>query len=348
MEQTFKVPIRNLFIMLSYTNHMPDMVQEFRDIDEDLITYDLLAKMFLQEAQRLASRNLTKDYITHTEETSSISGRMRIHESLPFIMEQKPVVVCEKDTYNTNIKLNQIMKTTLKSLVQNSHILEQTRKKSHWLWETMYDVDNIPLSRETFIRMTFDRHNVHYKRMIQLARLLYELKLLSHKQGGWSLYTVPISEAELNQLFETFLLHFFRMEQNDYRVKSERMQWHLSGNRKLLPSMLTDVSLIHRIEHKKVIIDAKFYKNMFQTNFGKQSLHSGNMYQMFTYLCHQPKELAQLRGVLIYPFNGLEIHETYRWDERTTIEVLTVDLGAKWRDIYRELIQVVHGEIAKA
>src|SRR5699024_4333218 len=130
------------------------------------------------------------------------------HESLPFIMEQKPVVVCEKDAYSTNIKLNQVMKTTLKNLVQNSHISEQTRKESHRLWEQMNDVDNIPLSRETFIRMTFDRHNVHYKRMIHLARLLYELKLLSHKQGDWSLYMVPISDTELNQLFEIFLLHF--------------------------------------------------------------------------------------------------------------------------------------------
>lgn len=130
-------------------------------------------------------------------------------------------------------------------------------------------------------------------------------------------------------------------------MKSEKMEWHLSGNgnKALLPSMLTDVSLTHKREQKKIIIDAKFYKDMFQANYGKQSFHSGNMYQMFTYLSHQPRELEQLCGILIYPFNGKEIHEVYRWDERTTIEIMTVDLGAKWRDIYRELMQVVEREV---
>src|SRR5690625_292060 len=180
--------------------------------------------------------------------------------------------------------------------------------------------------------------------MIHLARLLYELKLLSHRQGDWSLFTVNMDEGALNRLFETFLLNFYHYEQKDYRVKSERLQWNLSGNTAFLPSMLTDVSLTHRKKQKKIIIDAKFYKNMFQTNYDKTSFHSGNMYQMFTYLNHQPAELEQLRGILIYPFNGRKINEVYQWDDRMKMEVLTVNLGEKWHEIYQELIDVLKDE----
>ncbi|MGM8366363.1 McrC family protein [Virgibacillus sp. W0181] len=341
MEQNFKVPIRNLFIMLSYSNDMPEMIREFRDVDEDLITYDLLAKMFLQEAEGLFNRGLIRNYVTHQEETGFISGRMRINESISFIAEKKPVVVCEKDAYSPNILLNQIMKTTLKNLVQNRHIEEKTRKECHMLWEKMPDVEDLWLAKEVFSRMTFSRHDAHYKRMVHLARLLYELQLLSHNRGDWSLYAVPVTDTELNRLFEKFLFHFYRLEQSIYRVKSERLDWNLTGNQALLPSMLTDVSLLHRKEQKKIIIDAKFYKHMFQVHHDKRSFHSGNMYQMFTYLHHQPKELENLRGILVYPFNGHEIHEVYLWDERVAIEVMTVNLAASWRDIYEELMQVV-------
>lgn len=327
--------------MLSYTSDMPEMIDQFSDVDEEIISYDFLARRFFEEVQKLFGRGLVRSYVEFTEETSVISGKMMMNESIPFIMERKPVVVCEKDEYSSNILLNQIMKTTLKDLFQNPHIDKKTRNESYLLWEQMPDVDCITLSKSTFVQMRFYRHDVHYKQMIHLARLLFELKLLSHRQGDWSLFTVDIDGGALNRLFETFLLNFYRHEQKDYRVNSERLQWKLSGNAAFLPSMLTDVSLTHRKKQKKIIIDAKFYKNMFQVNYDKRSFHSGNMYQMFTYLNHQPTELEQVRGILIYPFNGQEIKEVYQWDERMKIEVLTVNLDEKWRDIYEELMEVV-------
>ena len=90
-------------------------------------------------------------------------------------------------------------------------------------------------------------------------------------------------------------------------------------------------------------MDAKFYKNVFQENFGKPSFHSHNMYQLFTYLMHQPKNLS-LRGILIYPFNGLEVDETFAWDERMTMEVMALNLNDSWKEIYRKLMRVLEKE----
>ncbi|PGY07917.1 hypothetical protein COE25_21435 [Bacillus sp. AFS031507] len=55
-----------------------------------------------------------------------------------------------------------------------------------------------------------------------------------------------------------------------------------------------------------------FYKNIFQEIFGKASLHSHNLYQLFTYLMHQPQEMS-LRGIFIYPFKGVNFDETFSW-----------------------------------
>jgi len=63
------------------------------------------------------------------------------------------------------------------------------------------------------------------------------------------------------------------------------------------------------------------------------------MYQLFTYLMHQKEDL-DVRGILIYPYNGTEVNEFYRWSDRITIEMLTVNLEDSWADIYQKLIGV--------
>src|SRR5699024_10706819 len=157
-----------------------------------------------------------------------------------------------------------------------------------------------------------------------LARLLHELRILSHKKGDWSLFSVQLSETEMNQLFENFLFHFYRIEQKEYKVRSERMTWDLEGNKTLLPTMLTDITLTNQSENKRIVIDAQFYKNMFPRFHGKNSFHSGNLYQIFTYMMHQPEEL-EVRGILIYPANKEEeLQETYNWNERMQLEIHSV------------------------
>lgn len=342
MEQKFKVPIRNVFCMLSYVNEFPEMVNQLSAVDEALITYDFLAQQFIFESKRLLRWGILKDYVSHAEETGFISGKMLMNESLPYIVQKRPVVVCEKDEYSANILFNQIMRTTLRALYQNPHIEENTRKECYVLWEQLTEVDDIYLSRELFIRIQFARHNVYYKRMIHLARLLYELKLLSHKQGDWSLFTVEMSETEMNRLFERFLYHFYRIEQGEYRVRSERMTWNLTGNQAFLPTMLTDITLIHRHENKRIVIDAKFYKNMFQRLYQKNSYHSHNLYQIFTYLMHQPVK-ADVRGILIYPAtDDTEFTVLYEWDERITLELCSLNLDNSWDKIRNRLLSIVY------
>src|SRR5699024_6506950 len=294
---SFKVPIRNLFYLLSYTNEMPEMVHNLNDVEDDLITYDFLAEQFLLEVQHLLKRGLVKNYVAQVEETSRLSGRLVMNDSLPMIMGRKPVVVCEKDTFTEDIVLNQIMKTTLENLYRNKLIAETTRRKCYLFWEELPNVSTIILTREVFLRINHYRHNQHYKRMIQLAHLLFELKLLSHQRGDWDLYSANLNEGELNRLFERFLYNFYLLEQRDYRVHGEYMRWNLEGNEAFLPRMETDVSLTHKRKQKKIIIDAKFYRHMFQTSYEKRSFHSHNMYQMFTYLQHQPSHL-NVRGIL--------------------------------------------------
>ncbi|MBY0147771.1 McrC family protein [Neobacillus niacini] len=340
MEPLFKVPIRNLFCLLSYMNEMPELVNSLNEVDEDIITYDFIAKQFLNEAEAIKRRGFIKNYEVIQEATSHLGGRLMMNESMPYIVAKQPKVVCEKDQYSPNNVWNQIMKSTLIGISRNRFVKAETRKRSFAFLDYFQEVDSPSLTNEMFLKLYYSRHNSHYKRMIQISRLLHEFTLLSHKNGNWSLFSAELDETFLNQIFERFLFNFFRIEQRDYKVQSEIMQWHLQGNQSLLPVMKTDISLTHMNRHEKIVMDAKFYKNTFQENYGKSTFHSHNLYQMFTYLMHQPKEL-NLRGILIYPFNGVDVDESLLWDSRMTMEVMTLNLNDSWKDIYNKLMSIV-------
>lgn len=329
--------------MLSYAENMPELAKSLNDVDEDIITYDFICKQFLKEVEFVARRGLVKDYVAKMEPTNRLAGRMIMGDSMPYIIAKNPIVVCEKDEYTANIWLNQLMKSTLKSISLNRQVKQETKNRSFKEMEAMPEVNTPPLTRAAFANMPFGRHNLHYKRALQIARLLHEMTLLSHKNGNWSLFSAEIDERALNAIFEKFLFNFYRLEQQEYQVKAEGLQWKLEGNKSYLPGMRTDVSLIHKQKSEKIIIDAKFYKNIFQVHHGKSSFHSHNMYQLFTYLMHQSAELS-LRGILIYPVNDVEIDEKYSWDERIKIEVKSVDLNGSWSNIYKDLKSVIELE----
>ena len=70
---------------------------------------------------------------------------------------------------------------------------------------------------------------------------------------------------------------------------------------KLLPKMQTDITLYY--EDRVLIIDAKYYSNMYQNNplFDKNTFKSNNLYQIFTYVKNQDKEKnGKVSGMLLY------------------------------------------------
>lgn len=315
---------------------MPELIESYNDVDEDLISYDFIANRFLQEVEYIHKKGFLKNYVSVVEQTDRLAGRILINESLNLLLAKRPVMICEKDEYSLNIPFNQVMKATLSMLSSNRLVKKETRIRCFKWVERLGQVEDIKLTKHMFIRNTYHRNNLYYKRMMHIALMLYELTLLSHKSGNWSLFTAELDDSALNQLFEKFLFHFYRVEQQDYRVSVEQMQWKLAGNPSLLPTMRTDISLTHKHEKQKIIMDAKFYKNAFQEYYGKASFHSHNMYQLFTYLMHQEDDI-KVRGILIYPFNGTEVNETYRWSERISVEIYTVNLEDPWQRIYEKL-----------
>ena len=116
-----------------------------------------------------------------------------------------------------------------------------------------------------------------------------------------------------------------------------------------MPEMVTDIVLEHR-EHgtpatgQRIVIDTKFTSIVGRSQFGKQTLKSGNIYQLYAYLRSQEQPGDSISrhsaGVLLYPSLGDYYYESATIQGHR-VTFATVDLAADSQTIRSHLLRIV-------
>lgn len=109
----------------------------------------------------------------------------------------------------------------------------------------------------------------------------------------------------------------------------------------LLPKMKTDISLSR--EGKTLIIDTKMYEKMLQSNYGHDSQHSNNMYQIYAYVKNKDvNHNKSVDGMLLYARTDEEIlpDKTYILDGNR-FYIKSIDLNDNFKNISKELNKII-------
>ena len=116
-------------------------------------------------------------------------------------------------------------------------------------------------------------------------------------------------------------------------------------NSNMLPVMQTDIMLSQG--DSILIIDAKYYSHTMQTQFDTYSIHSGNLYQIFTYVKNKEVELVDkphvVSGLLLYAKTDETLlpNQTYQMSGNK-ISVKTLDLDCGFEKIAEQLDAIVN------
>jgi 5-methylcytosine-specific restriction enzyme subunit McrC len=171
--------------------------------------------------------------------------------------------------------------------------------------------------------------------------LVYLQGTPNSEQGGIKIRDFSRDEVKMRKVFQDFVFNFYKLNQKEFSVSSERLTWGTVGDEnalKLLPNMYTDVSMSS--PSRKIILDTKYYAEAFQSNWGKQSFHSSHLYQLNTYLDaaqRTSKEVRRLDGVLLYPATNDEF--TFKFELREhSIIVAALDMRKDSSEISKRLI----------
>jgi len=96
---------------------------------------------------------------------------------------------------------------------------------------------------------------------------------------------------------------------------------------------------------RKIIIDAKFYRDITQVYHGSEKFKSGNLYQIYSYLRNLEEDddnpLNKVaEGLLLYPTVQQEFDQSYMISGHK-IRFATVDLGGDWKEIDKRLRELI-------
>ena len=206
----------------------------------------------------------------------------------------------------------------------------------------MEEVEDITLSKAAFSRVQLYRNNSFYEFLIRICELVYDNLLPTEEDGPSKFRDFIRDRQKMAALFEEFVRNFFTLEQNQYRVRREDIQWDISaGDINLLPKMQTDTSL--KGSTRKIIIDTKYYRDTLDNYYDKDRIRQANIMQMYAYLKNQEvkDEISKhAAGILLYPTTTSELEESFEIHGHS-ITFKTINLNQNWNSIHKDLLAII-------
>lgn len=339
------IRIQNVYHMLAYAFRVLQE-QGYADVatEEFANTAELCAAILARGVSSQLKRGLGRDYVDRTDTLSTLRGKVEVTESVKTRSLLRRQMVCSYDEFSVDTRMNRILKATMRLLVR-SDIGRARKKELKRLLAFFSDVADVDLATVDW-HMRFDRNNQTYRMLMNVCWLVAK-GLLQTQEDGSSRLMDFLDEQRMCRLYERFILEYYRREHPWLDVGAPHIAWALDdGFDDMLPAMHSDIMLSR--DGTVLIVDAKYYSRTTQQQFDRRSVHSGNLYQIFTYVKNKEAELAAARvphevsGMLLYARTDEEVQPegTYRMSGNR-ISVRTLDLGLPFKDIRKQLDGIV-------
>lgn len=338
--------IRNVYYMLAYafqvlrqTNYQKIETEPFENVQ------DLFASIIEIGVSQQLKRGLYKEYILKNEELKVLRGKLDLTNTIKLrTRNNKIAVACEHDDLSINNTFNQIIKTTLQNLIKDKSVKRETRLKLHNLLRYFDGVDEIKLSSIKWAQLHFQRNNKSYEMLLNICYFAYTEQLLSHEQGLRKV--MAFSDDNMAKVYEKFILEYYRHHHPELSANASEIKWDLDANFAnqvivYLPKMQSDITL--RRDGRTLIIDAKYYSKNMQQQYDSNSLISGNLYQIFTYVKNEDKaNSGKVSGMLLYAKTNSDVIPVANFSTGgNRISVKTLNLDSDFSEIKRQLDTIV-------
>ena len=335
------IPIHNVYYMLSYAFQILNE-QSYKNIATEQFhnTADLMAAILSKGIATQIKRGLGKEYIPQREALSTLKGKMDITESIKTQTILKKQMWCTYDEFSVNGTKNRIIKSTLELLL-GSDIPKHRKKELRKLMVFFSDVKNIDLHSVNW-NMKYDRNNKTYRMLISICYLVVNGLLQTNSEGNTKIMDF-LDEQSMFRLYEKFILGYYKKHYTELSPSASRIPWSVD-NTIMLPVMQSDIHL--QKGNTVLIIDAKYYSHTTQVKYDNHTLHSNNMYQIFTYVknCDYVfgEEDHKVSGMLLYAKTEEEIQPDNIYQMHgNQITVKTLDLNQKFDIIAKQLNDIV-------
>lgn len=303
---------------------------------------ELCAAILTKGVALQLKRGLGKEYIPQTEPLSSLRGKIDMAESIKTQSMLRKQLVCIYDDFTVNSYMNRILKSTMELLVR-SDITKARKKELRKLLVFFGDVEPLNVYDINW-QLQYNRNNQSYCMLISICYLVVKGLLQSNTSSGTKLMDF-LDEQRMCRLYEKFILEYYRKEHPEIKASASQIPWQLDDDfSSMLPVMQTDIMLSKG--DTVLIIDAKYYGHTTQEQYGVHTLHSSNLYQIFTYVKNKDAEYGgqphTVSGMLLYAQTDEAVQPNHVYHmSGNKISVRTLDLNRPFKEIAAQLDGIV-------
>ena len=335
------IRIQNIYYMLSYAfqvlteeGYKKISTEEFENVAE------LCAAILIKGLSSQIKRGLNKEYVQKSDSLSPLRGKIDISASIKDKSMLKKQLVCFYDDFSVNSYMNRIIKTTMNTLLRSNISVERKKEIRKLI---IYFLDVELLNPETINwNLQFNKNNKTYQMLIFVCYLILKGLLQTTSSGNVKIMTF-LDEQRMYKLYEKFILEYYRKEHPELNVTASQIPWNIDdGYIEMLPIMQSDIML--KKDDKTLIIDAKYYGQTIQKRYNSNTLHSANLYQIYTYVKNlDRKSTGNVSGMILYAKTDELVfpNNSYIMDGNS-ISLKTLDLNCDFSEIKRQLDSIAY------
>lgn len=343
-----KIPIKNIYHMLCYAwNVLEQSDNIFLGSEKFDNIYNLFARIYINGTSSLIKRGLNRYYIQENETTSTLKGKINISDSIKSQSFLHGSMVCQFDDFSKDIKLNQIIKTTINILIKSPQLDADLRNKLLKIRLHFSDIQDIRLSKALFSSLRYNRNNYHYRMLINISELIYQ-GLITNEENNEFSFSDFVRDSQMAKLYEKFVLNFYKIHLDEaiYNVHAPKLKWNLDEeideeDLSLLPEMRTDIVVENKVTNTQLIIDTKYYaQTLVSSNWTDiEKIRTTHLFQIFAYV-NNSNFTGDVKGMLLYPTIDKEINANLPIGGKK-IGIRTLNLDAEWNEITDRLLSLV-------
>ncbi len=332
--------IRNIYYMLAYAfqelrqnNYTEIEGEKFDDI------YDLFAEIMARGISYQLKQGLYREYVSKNESMPTVRGKIDINGTIANRMRNSQQIACNYDELSENNIYNQIILTTAITLIKHSEVKKEKKAKLKQLILFFQNVQPIDIHSIRWNALRFDRNNRNYRMLLYICYFIVSEWLMTTEEGKFKMH--DFSDDHMCRLFEKFVLEYYKKHHPELKPCAAQIEWNIDkelSTTNILPIMQTDILL--SMGERTMIIDTKYYNKSMQRQYDKSTIHSGNLYQIHTYVTEYDEgHMGNVDGMLLYAKTQEEITPDgqIKHKDGNTIYFRTLDLNTDFDTIRKRL-----------
>ena len=281
---------------------------------QNLPLLEIFISMFLCELEALVKKGIKSDYIMLEDNLKFLKGKLNINEQIKRNSIHKERFYVEYSEFLNDIKINQIIKTTLKFLYKKSNSSKNQQK----IRELLFIFDEVSTCsdyKNFFTNYALNRQVKHYEQTLLWCKIFLLGNSFTPHKGDDLAFALLF---DMNALFESYVGNFIKKKYTNVSLQhSEKYLIENPKGFKLRPDIFLEGKFIADTKWKIIRQDINESEK-------KYKISQADLYQLYAY--GKKYECGEL--YLIYPkIDGVEQESMkFEYEKDMQLEILYFDL----------------------